>query len=182
MGKELVASDLLAQEHEVIVRMLKGTDPTTIAREMGIKRVEVLKHIQTWKDTAANIQEIKDRAREALINADQHYNMLVAKLWETVEQTDLGGDYKTKNAVLKNIADVEAKRIDFLQKAGLLDDAELGDMVAETEEKLAKMKDLLRTTAANCDKCRIPVARGLAVIFEEPAVVVTSEVISQASV
>lgn len=172
---------MMAEEYEVITRMLKGENPTIIAREMQIKRVDVLRHIQTWKDTAANDIEIKSRAKEALMNADQHYNMLVARSWETVEQTDLAGDYKTKATILKNIADIESKRIDFLQKAGLLDDAELGDMIAETEKRLQQMKDLLKETSANCEHCRIPVARGLAEIFEEPAIVVTSEVVGQSS-
>jgi hypothetical protein len=178
---ELEVKDEMVQRYEIVERLLKGQNPTVIAREMQIRRVDVLKHIDAYKEAASNDVEIKARAREALMNADNHYNMLIAESWDTIKQVDLGGDYKTKATLLKNIADIEAKRIDFLTKAGLLDDAELGDMVAETEEKLQKIKELLRDTVANCENCRIPVAQGLAVIFQEAAIVVSSEVITQPS-
>lgn len=172
MPKELAIPDRLAQQQQVIELYLKGENPTTIAKQLGIRRMDALAHVSEWREYARNDPEVKGRARDALAGADQHFNMLIKRSWETVEQTDMGGDYKTKATVLKNIADMEAKRVDMLQKAGLLDDAELGDAIAATEEKLSKIKQLLKETSANCNTCRIPVSKGLAAIFQEPAAII----------
>lgn len=181
MPKELAIPDRLAQQQRVIELYLKGENASAIAKQLEIRRVDALSHIEEWKQYARNDAEVKGRAKDALAGADQHYNMLIKRSWETVEQTDLAGDFKTKATILKNISDMEAKRVDMLQKAGLLDDAELGDAIAETEEKLQKIRDLLKETSAKCDRCRGPVARGLAIVFKEPIPVILPdvEVISQ---
>ncbi len=98
----------------------------------------------------------------------QHYSMIISRLWETVEQADKNDDYKTKNSVLKNVADIEAKKIDMLQKAGLYDDASIGDEIAEMEEKQAILISILKEVTSTCEHCKYEVARRLSRVTGKP--------------
>jgi len=163
MAKDIELLDRYEQINRVAQMYIKGTtNPTTISKELGIKRAEAISLIEEWREIARDNDDIKEQAAEALQAGIQHYSMIVERFWETVEQADVAADYKTKNAVLKNIADVEAKKIDMLQKAGLYDDAAIGDEIAEMEEKQAILISILKEVTANCDHCKIEVARRLA--------------------
>lgn len=163
MAKEIELLDRYEQINKVAQMYIKGTtNPTTISKELGIKRSEAIELLEEWRDIARGNDDIKEQAAEALQAGIQHYSMIVERFWETVEQADTAADYKTKNAILKNIADVEAKKIDMLQKAGLYDDASIGDEIAEMEEKQAILISILKEVTANCDHCKLEVARRLA--------------------
>lgn len=133
--------------NKVVERMLKGETPRSISKELGIKQVEVNRYIAEWQDFARNSEHIADRARDALVATDQHYNMIVQRLWENVEQADADHDLKVKNTSLKMIADVEKARIEMLQKSGILDNQELAQQVVETERKQEILVNILRTVA-----------------------------------
>ncbi|QIN94069.1 hypothetical protein PP459_gp164 [Streptomyces phage Wakanda] len=178
MSKEIELLDRYEQVNKVAQLYIKGTtNPTTIAKQLGIKRAEALDLIDEWKSIARNNEDVKDQASEALQAGIQHYSMIVERLWETVEQADDDGDIKTKNAVLKNIADIEAKKIDMLQKAGLYDDASLGDELAEMEEKQQILISILKEVTSDCDHCKVEVARRLSkVTNKSEPVIITGEV------
>lgn len=162
MTKEVELLDRYEQINKVAQMYIKGTtNPTSISKELGIKRAEAISLIEEWRDIAKSNDDIRAQATEALQQGIQHYSMIVERFWETVEQADLATDYKTKNSVLKNIADVEAKKIDMLQKAGLYDDASMGDELAEMEEKQAMLIAILKEVTADCNHCKIEVARRL---------------------
>lgn len=180
MSKEVELLDRYEQINTVAQMYIKGTtNPTSIAKELGIKRAQALELIDEWRDIARNNDDIKSQAAEALQAGIQHYSMIVERLWETVEQADTANDYKTKNAVLKNVADIEAKKIDMLQKAGLYDDASIGDELAEMEEKQAILISILKEVTSDCSHCKYEVARRLAKVTGKPEPVnITGEVIS----
>lgn len=161
-SKELALVDTFANMDKMANLWLKGErNPTAIAKQLGMKRAEVLVLIEEFKNIARNDEEVKHRAKEALHEADEALNMIVKRSWETVEQADDAGDLKTKATVLKNIADVEGKRVDMLQKAGLYDDAALGDELAEMEEKQQMLIAILKEVTADCSHCKVEVARRL---------------------
>ncbi len=167
MSKELEQVDVWKRQNDVVELFLKGEMPWVIAKQLGMKTPEVKEVLESWRKYAQNDTEIKGRAREALVGMDEHYNMIIKQLWQTVEQADLAEDLKTKNAVLKNLADIEAKRLDSLQKAGLLDDQKLGDEIAETQARLDAVKALLKDVTSKCDHCRVPIAQGIGKIWNE---------------
>lgn len=164
---EIELADRFTLQNEIVSRYLKGSAPYVIAKELKLKTPQVQSVLDEWRKVAANDTEVKGRAREALAGMDEHYNMIIKKLWEAVEECDLSGDVKTKNSILKNIADIEAKRLDSLQKAGLLDDQKIGDQVAQTQARLDAVKELLKDVTSSCDRCRVPVAQGLGRIWNE---------------
>jgi hypothetical protein len=173
MTKEIELLDRVEQMNKVVERYLKGENPTQIARAVGMKRADVLTYIDEYKEIARNDDEVKERAREALHSADRHISMIIERAWETVEQADDSGDIKTKAALLKNLADIEGKRVDMLQKAGLYDDASLGDELAEMEEKQQILISILKEVTSDCDHCKVEVARRLSKVTNraEPVVI-----------
>lgn len=164
---------------------LKGENYTAIAKQTGLKRKEVLALIQEWKDTALADQAARDRAADALNSMDEHYNILIKKLWEVVDEVEsmLNANAShqliaQKTSALKSIAELEAKRVDTLQKAGLLDAADMGDEMAQMEEKQAVLIGILREVSGECPKCRTEVARRLGQVTgraEEMRVTVVNE-------
>lgn len=162
MSKELAIRDQIAIMDKFANIWLSGDrNATTIARKLDIKRSDALVLIDEYKAMIAANPEVKARAAEALYEADQSFNMVIERSWETVDQADMANDLKTKATVLKNIADVEGKRVDMLQKAGLYDDAALGDELAEQEEKMAILVGILKEVTAQCAHCKVEVARRL---------------------
>lgn len=149
------------QMNEVVELTLKGYNPTQISKELEIKRADVIRIIDEWKSYAQNDKTIQERAREALTASDQHYNMLMHRAWETVEQSDNAADLKSKVSALKLVSDIQARQMEMLQKAGLLDNAEVGARIAEAEEKQEILVGILREVTSKCDHCRREVAQRL---------------------
>lgn len=162
MSKELSVLAEIQQMDRFAKLWLTGErNPTTISKELGIRRAEALALIEEYKQIIHSDPAVKARAAEALYEADKSLDLVIKRSWETVEQADDAGDLRTKATILKNIADVEGKRVDMLQKAGLYDDAALGDELAEMEEKQAILVGILKEVTVNCNHCKVEVARRL---------------------
>ena len=72
----------------VVEELLKGSTPTQIATSTGMKRADVVTLIDEWKSIVHNDSSSRDRAKEAISGADQHYAMLIKEAWKTVEDAD----------------------------------------------------------------------------------------------
>ena len=147
--------------NRVIEELLKGNNPTQIAKNLSITRAVVLQHIDSWKDITQSDGRIRERAKEALSGADQHYAMIIKRAWETVEQADINNQLSNKTAALKLVADIEQKRMDMLHKAGVLEDGEIASQILETERKQEILMNILKDVTADCDHCKVEVARRL---------------------
>lgn len=148
----------------VVSQLLKGNTPTQIAQFTGFKRAEVVGLIDEWKSVVHNDTSVRDRAKEALIGADQHYDMLIKSLWQTVEDADQQGQLSVKAGALKSIADIENKRISMLQATGVLENNEMASQIAETERKQDLLVGILKEVTASCSHCKLEVAKRLSQI------------------
>jgi hypothetical protein len=161
---ELELVERFDKMNKVVEEMLKGSSPTQIAKQLSMSRTQVIELTDEWKNIIHNDSNIRARAREALAGADQHFAMIISKAWETVEQADANSQYNTKAQALKLIADVESKRLDMLNKAGVLEDNGLANQILETEKKQKIIVDLLREVTATCNSCKQEVARRISQI------------------
>lgn len=150
--------------NRVVEELLKGSTATQIATITGYQRKEVLEYIDEWKSVVHNDSNIRDRAREAISGADQHYAMLIKEAWKTVEDADQAGQLAVKSGALKLIADVETKRIAMLQSVGVLENNEIGSQIAETERKQELLVKILKEVTSTCPKCKMDVAKRLSQI------------------
>lgn len=140
------------EEMEQVVDLyIKNVNPTAIARELGIRRVDVLEHIDNWKNTAIGSELMQDRIEELIASMDLHYSTLINKFYEVVEEVD-SDSYEPKGraallsqkiSALRSIADLEAKRLDLLDKAGLRMDASVGDDLAMMEEQMELIMNII---------------------------------------
>lgn len=148
---------------KVVELYVKNVNPTKIANELGIRRVDVLAHIKEWKDSAVGLSVMKERVEELITSMDEHYGMLIRKAYEIIDEVDelRSSDKETmtrsqmlsqKKGALDLIAKLEKDRIDILQKSGLLEAADLGDELAEMEEQKALLMQILDEEL--CQHCR----------------------------
>ena len=175
---EIELADHYDRMNKVVEELLKGNNPTQIAAVTGFKRAEVIEYIDEWKQVVRSDSGARDRAKEAISGADQHYAMLIKEAWKTVEDADQAGQLNIKATALKLIADIEGKRIGMLQEVGLLDNAELATQLAETERKQDILVKILKEVTATCPKCKMEVAKRLSQItgIVEPVVIDAEQV------
>ena len=174
---EIELADHFDRMNVVVAELLKGNNATQIATLTGFKRAEVVELIGEWKNVVHNDVGARERAKEAISGADQHYAMLIKEAWKTVEDADQAGQLNVKAQSLKLIADIETKRIAMLQQVGLLDNAELAGQLAETERKQEVLVKILRDVTAECSHCKVEVARRISSITNrvEEVVIVENE-------
>lgn len=165
--------------NKVVEELLKGNSASQIATLTGFSRKEVLEFIDEWKSVVHNDSSIRDRAREAISGADQHYAMLIKEAWKTVEDADTQGQLSVKAGALKLIADIETKRIAMLQSVGVLENTQIASQIAETERKQEVLVGILKEVTASCPKCKLEVAKRLSQItgIVESVVIEESDVV-----
>lgn len=150
--------------NKVVQELLKGNSATQIATITGFSRKEVIEYVDEWKSVVHNDTNLRDRAREAISGADEHYAMLIKEAWKTVEDADTQGQLSVKAGALKLIADIETKRIAMLQSVGVLENTQIASQIAETERKQEILVGILKEVTASCPKCKMDVAKRLSQI------------------
>ena len=168
---EIEVAGQFDQMNRVIEEMLKGNNPTQIAKDLGLQRADVIKHIDLWRSLIKGDHGVKERASEALSAADQHYNMIIKEAWDTVKRAEDQDALNIKAQTLKLIADVEQKRIDMLQKAGVIEKNEMADQILETERKQELLVGILRDVTSACSNCKQEVARRLSEVTNRVEVI-----------
>lgn len=154
----------LEEINTIASEYIKGNDESTIAKNLDIPRNRVVKLLGEWRSMISNNEIIRARAREALASADQHYNQLIKKAYEVVDEADQNSNLGAKTNALKLILDIENKRIDMLQKAGLLENKELADQLVETEKKQEAIMNILKDIASNRPEIRAEIISRLSEI------------------
>jgi hypothetical protein len=147
-----VSNDLvkhLDDVNAVAAEYLKGLDSAQISKELDIPRTRVNSLLNDWRQLASSNEAIHARAREALAGADQHYSSLIRKAYEVIDSADQTSNLGAKTTAIKLITDIEAKRIDMLQRAGLLDNKEIAEELATMERKHEILINILKEVAQN---------------------------------
>jgi hypothetical protein len=152
----------LDEVNKVAGEFIKGSTEIQIARHLGLPRTRVVKHLTEWRGMISNNEAIRARAREALGTADQHYNRLIQKAYEVIDASDAQDNLGEKSKAIKLILDIETKRIEMLQKAGLLENKEIAEELMEMERKQSVLVAILREVSGKCSSCKTEVARRLA--------------------
>lgn len=138
----------LEEVNAVATEYIKGLNETEISRELDIPKARVSSLLREWKTMASSSEAVRGRAREALAAADQHYGKLIKQAYEVIDDANLNGAQNQKLAAIKLVLDIENKRIEMLQKAGLLENKELAEQLLETERKQELIMNILKDIAA----------------------------------
>lgn len=169
----------------VAAEYLKGKNETEISRELDIPRVRVVQYLSEWRTTAANSQAVRARAREALAGADVHYTKLIKEAYRIIDDANAAnaiGDLNQNQTLghrataLKMVADWEAKRIDMLQKAGLLENQELADKLLEQERQQEEIMRIIKEVVGSCPVCKPKVLARISGLNGNPVTIVEGHV------
>jgi hypothetical protein len=171
MSTEAQLVEHLDEVNKVVEEYLKGNDPTQISKELAMPRQKVVSHINEWKQMASDNAIIRARAKEALAGADTHYNKLITKAYEVIDDATTTANLGAKTSAIKLVLDIESKRIDMLQKAGLLENKELAEEMLEIERKQDILVGILRDIAAEYPQIRDEIMRRLSDVSKEKEVI-----------
>lgn len=157
--------------NKVVEEYLKGNDPTKISKDLAIPRVKVVQLIDEWRMMAADNAIIRARAKEALVGADAHYNKLINKAYEVIDDATTTANLNAKTSAIKLVMDIESKRIDMLQKAGLLENKELAEEMIEIENRQQILVGILRDIASEHPEIRDKIMHRLSEVAKEREVI-----------
>ena len=161
----------LDQVNTVVSEYLKGNDPTKISKELAIPRTRVVELINEWKVMASANDAIRARAKEALASMDAHYGKLITKSYEVIDEASMTNNLGAKTQAIKLVMDIEAKRIDMLQKAGLLENKELAEEMMEIEKRQEVLVGILRDVATTNPEVRDLIMKRLSSVAKEGEVI-----------
>ena len=161
----------LDQVNQVVEEYLKGNDPTQISKELAIPRQRVVAYIDEWKVNASNNAVIRARAREALAAAEAHYGKLISRSYEVIDEASITNNLSAKTAGIKLVMDIESKRIDMLQKAGLLENKELAEEMMEIEKRQEILVLILKDIASEYPQVRDEIMRRLSSFAKDNEVI-----------
>lgn len=161
----------LDEVNKVVEKYLQGAEPTQISKELAMPRQKVVAHIKEWQSMATDNAAIRARAKEALVAADTHYNKLISKAYEVIDDATTTANLGAKTAAIKLVLDIEARRIDMLQKAGLLENKELAEEMLEIERKQDVLVGILRDIASDYPQVRDEIMRRLSDVSKEQQVI-----------
>ena len=151
----------LDQMNKVVAKYLEGNDETKISKQLSIPRQKVVAFLNEWRQMAANNAAIRERAREALVAADTHYSKLIGQAYEVIDEATTTANLNAKNAAIKLVLDIESRRIDMLQKAGLLENKELAEEMMEIENRQEILVGILKDIASEHPEVRDKIMRRL---------------------
>ena len=161
----------LDEINKVVEEYLKGNDPTRISKTLDLPRTRVVAHLNEWRVMASANDAIRARAKEALVGADAHYTKLINKAYEVMEDSTTTANLNAKTAAIKLVMDIESKRIDMLQKAGLLENKELAEEMVQIEKRQEVLIGILRDIASEHPEIRDLVMSRLSEIAREGEVI-----------
>jgi len=161
----------LDEVNRVVEKYLSGSDPTQISKELSLPRQKVVAHINEWKMMASDNAAIRARAKEALVAADTHYNKLISKAYEVIDEATTTANLNAKTSGIKLVLDIESKRIDMLQKAGLLENKELAEEMIEIERRQEVLVNILKDIASEHPEIRDQIMRRLSAVAKEKEVI-----------
>jgi len=164
MSTELELHKYYDRMEQVVSLYAKGYRSSDIQKATGLKRADIESLLKEFRDYAEQDRVIRERAKEVVLVVDTHYNEIVRGLYDALEEADLNSDYKTKISGLKVVADVEAKKVELLQKAGILAQNTIGDQIIESEKKQQALIKILKEVSSKCNNCKVEVAKELSKI------------------
>jgi hypothetical protein len=171
MTNEIDIVKHLDQVNRVVEEYLKGNDPTRIAKTLDLPRTRVVELLNEWKVMASANDAIRARAKEALASADAHYSKLITQAYEVIEDANTTANLPAKTTAIKLVMDLESRRIDMLQKAGLLENKELAEEMIAIEKRQEVLMGILRDIASSHPEVRDLIMQRLSTIAKDGEVI-----------
>lgn len=149
------------QQDKVVTLYARGLKITEIIRETGLNKTQIDRMLADYKEFALQDRVLREQARETLVKTREHYDDIISEMYKAILDADLNGDYKAKMTGLSSIANIEKQRVDFMQKAGMLLDNELGQQIVDTEKKHEILIGILKDISKRYPKIGLEISAEL---------------------
>lgn len=136
-----------------------------IAKQLSLTPAYAEDLITELRHRMQNDEEIRFRAREAVLEFDTQFDRVLTKMHQLSDDAEAEGDLKTRATVLKNIADTTARRVEVMQKSGLLANMDLADQMAEQEAQIEAISTMIKDIVKSYPELKGEVARRLGEIL-----------------
>lgn len=190
MAKKLPAlsdSDFDEKQSKVMDLFTKSYTYHQIAKKLNMTQGEVKTYVDFWRDSTRGNQFLKDRVNDLINTLDDHYSKLIQKQYEVIDEVDeimssgveeklVAALLSQKTSAISKIADYESKRVDVLQRAGILEVNDIGDQLIEMEAKHAQIIRILQEVASEFPAVRMQIAAKLQELTNEPQAIPAPEV------
>jgi intein-encoded DNA endonuclease-like protein len=161
MSNELDVIRQAEKESQVISLYASTYDTAHIIKETGLKKSQIEEILRSYRQYAMQDKVLREMSRETVIKTKLHYDQLIQKMYDAVAVANDNGDYKSEMQGVKAIADIEKQRVDFMQKAGMLADNEIGDQIVESERKQRIIIDILKDISKQYPKIGLEIQERL---------------------
>ena len=147
-GEVALPEDQIQERNLEVVRLtVEGKTKQFIQSQTGVPPRLQKDIMEEYRHFIRRDMWTEQRSKEIVGEMDLHFTSIIQKQYEAVDSADMADDYKAKSNILKAIADTEAKRVDALQKAGVLSAQGIGDEVARVEERQQAIIEILKEVA-----------------------------------
>ena len=164
---ELPEDQIRERNMEVVRLTAEGRTKEYIRSQTGLTARQQRAVNEEYKTFVRSDLWTANRSREIIGYMDEHFGAIIVRLYEVVDAAEMNDDYKNKGNALKLIAEVEAKRADALQKAGVLSAQSLGDDVAASNARQEKIMTVLKNFAVKHPELAKELANDIASIDNE---------------
>lgn len=128
----------------LVVKMTaEGRKPSEISRETGLSLREQREINDDFRALARSSKYVQERSKEIIGYSDVHFSSIIDRLNEVEESAKLNGDDKLRADVLSKLITAEGKRVDFLQKAGIINDQGIAGELAAREQRESEIIAIL---------------------------------------
>lgn len=131
-------------QDKVVSLYARSTKISEIVKQTGLTKRQVEDMLVDFKRYALQDRVLREMSRETVIKTREHYDDIIQQLYSAIALAEDSGDYKSHMQGLKMLADVEKQRVDFMQKAGMLADNEIGQQLVEAEERHTILIEILK--------------------------------------
>lgn len=161
MSTELEVIRRAELEDKVVSLYARTTPISEIIKQTGLKKSEVEFILIEYRKYAMQDKVLREMSRETLLKTRQHYDDLIRQLYDVAKIAETDGDNKTRLQTIKAIADIENQRVEFMRKAGMLAENEIGDQIVESERKQQIIIDILRDISKQYPKIGLEIQNKL---------------------
>jgi hypothetical protein len=145
MSSEYEMEQLIEQSNQKkndVVRMTaEGRGIAEIKQQTSLTTKEIREINEDFKRMARSSDYVAQRGKEIIGYSDVHWTSIIERYNDLYDNSF---DDKTKADILNKIVVAEKARIDFLQKAGILNDQGIGAEIAEREARERQLMDILK--------------------------------------
>jgi deoxyhypusine synthase len=149
------------KEDQVVSLYARATPISDIVKKTGL-RVEEIEHIlQEYRKYTMQDKVLREMSRETILKTRKHYDDLINQMYDIVELARDENDNKMRLSAINSIVATEKQRVDFMQKAGMIADNEIGDQLIESERKQRIIIDILRDISKKYPKIGLEIQNSL---------------------